>query len=215
MAKLTIITATYNKPELLKQASKSILSQTDKDWTWIIALNGPTLETRGVAYGLQSKHPLARILVTEVPVSEEERKQNYQPSLIANLMFDCADSEYLAWLSDDDLWKPDFIAKMCSCDASYCSVARYVQNGLQWNFNCINWAVEPWQYGMSDGGSLVIKKKVWEELGWRFPLDPALSSYADQQFMQKVNEKHPLRAIRDVLMIKRHSWNSAHQKGRQ
>lgn len=212
MAKIAFVTATYDKPELLAECGRSVLAQQHTDWTWIIALNSPSVETRSVAQRLCAKD--RRIRVEEFSVTEEERDTIYQPCKIANALFDAVDSEYLSWVSDDDLLAEKFIDKLCiGLDAVYCSVARYVQHGLRWDFNCINWAIEPWQYGISDGGSMVIKKSVWDSLGWRFPLDWATGRYADQLFMQAVNNKHQLKAVPDVLLYKRQAWNSAHQKG--
>jgi hypothetical protein len=163
----------------------------------------------------------------------------YIPSEIANYYFDRADGEYVVWLSDDDLLKPKFVklltsqkCKACNgvghdwqaypcvyCQgtgkppAVYCSVERVTQVGPdRWQFTNMNWALEPWQYGSSDGGSMVLRKACWDDLGWRFPVDWSTAAYCDQLYMKAVHSKYGIQAVQDVLLTHRTCYSSTHQR---
>lgn len=267
--KLTIVTASYNRPEMLRECAESIFSQTSPDWEWVLVLDGADEATCLVAsdindewfvrFGACGNRPFSQTWLTilERTTTEEERKSRYMPAVHTNEQFSAARGERVVWLSDDDLLMPRFVevmtglrCKMCqgigtlgidnyvspgdddadrlsvkipcyAClgtgipPAVYCSVERRAKTAKGWQIYCINWAVEPWQYGISDGGAMVLSKKAWDELGWREPTGWDTAPDLDQRLMKAVNDKHPLRAVQEVLLIHRDTREAAHQSWRE
>jgi glycosyltransferase involved in cell wall biosynthesis len=220
--KLTIVTASYNKPDLLRECAQSVFAQTDPSWEWMLVLDGPDQATREVACEILRDHRSetrqSQVAVINLGTTEEQRRERYQPAVITNSCFDQAQGEYVVWLSDDDLLMPRFVEAMTStgAPAAYCSVERRALTPEgKWVTTNYNPAREPWVYGSSDGGSMVLSKRAWDELGWREPTGWDTASDLDQRLMQAVNDKHPLRAVPEVLMVHRSTKQSTHQSWRQ
>lgn len=97
---VTIVTATYNKPQFLFDAGLSVLNQSYENWSWWIVLNGSDHYTTAVAKGFARKD--ARVQVFNEPTDEGRRKKEYMPAVIINKYYPLVNTKYIFWLSDDD-----------------------------------------------------------------------------------------------------------------
>lgn len=109
MKRFTILTATYNKPQYLREAARSVFAQTASDWEWWIVLDGPNAETELVARELQTV-PGVRVFIEST--IEGQRASSYRPAVIFDQYMPIAETPFLCWLSDDDLWEPRFLESL-------------------------------------------------------------------------------------------------------
>ena len=106
MTRIAIITRTVDRPVLLERAMQSILSQTFKDWQWIIVDSGRgdsvyhLLKTHPAELGGRAKHV---------------RFQNPKPGMRGipiNAGIAASDAEFITLLDDDDTWEPEYLETM-------------------------------------------------------------------------------------------------------
>ena len=101
MARVTVLTATYNRAHLLAETIRSVLGQTFTDLEYIIVDDGSTDSTARVVQSL----------------AEQDSRIHYVVQPHAGLaatwetLFALAKGEYVAWLSDDDLWDETFLER--------------------------------------------------------------------------------------------------------
>lgn len=99
-ARVSIITATYNRPKLLKRAIKSVLAQSVQDWELIIVDDcSPTDEAKLLVDGFND--PRIRYIRLE-----ENSGHDGKPK---NIGLKEAVGEYVCFLDDDDEYTPDFL----------------------------------------------------------------------------------------------------------
>jgi len=116
---VSIILPTFNRAKFLPQAFASIRSQTFTDWELIVVDDGSTDETPD--------------LVTELTRGWEQpvryhRQENQGAYGARNTGLDLARGEYIAFFDSDDVWLPDFLARLASglrdhqeIDWTYCA----------------------------------------------------------------------------------------------
>lgn len=92
--KISIITPTYNRPQLLERAIKSVLSQTMTDWEMIIIDDSTNNETEEFIKKYQN-HPQITYLKNE---------KNEGLPFSRNRGFDLAKGKWVTMLDDDDLY---------------------------------------------------------------------------------------------------------------
>jgi glycosyltransferase involved in cell wall biosynthesis len=98
--KVSVIIPTYNRSSLVKEAVKSVLAQTFKDFEVIVIDDGSTDDTRNVIEGIGD----GRV--------KYFHKQNGGVSSARNLGLSKANSVYVAFLDSDDLWPENFLEVM-------------------------------------------------------------------------------------------------------
>ena len=114
MARVTVLTATYNRAHLLAETIRSVLGQTFTDFEYIIVSDGSTDST-----------------VRVVQSFEDDRIRFVAQSHVGlaatwETLFALARGEYVAWLSDDDLWDETFLERaVCALDANPAAVVAY------------------------------------------------------------------------------------------
>lgn len=98
---VSVIIPTYNRPEYLKEAIASAVNQTYQNIEIIISDNCSTTNTQAIVTSFAD----SRIRFWQQP-------QNL--GMLANQMhaFKMAQGKYVASLHDDDIWNPDFLAKL-------------------------------------------------------------------------------------------------------
>jgi glycosyltransferase involved in cell wall biosynthesis len=99
--KVSIITPTYNRPEYLQQTINSALAQTDGDFELIICDNHSSANPQAMIEALND--PRIRFF-----------RHDRNIGMIANILYalNQAQGKYTAMLLDDDLWHPEFLAKL-------------------------------------------------------------------------------------------------------
>lgn len=221
---VTIITASYNKPDRLREAAESVFAQTHKDWRWEIVLDGPTRKTQMVFDSLVPPEwgTMNGIIL---PTGEQRRKDEYRPAVIANERFDACTAEYCCWLSDDDLLHPDYLTKLVDCCertpamVAYCGVERIIQVAGGWKWECNNMTrgflgteeAKDWE-PFSDGGSMLWRTEAWQRMGWRFPTGWDAAPHADQLLMRQFAQRWGIHDVCDILLTHRYGYESTHQR---
>ncbi|HEY9799534.1 MAG TPA: glycosyltransferase family A protein [Leptolyngbyaceae cyanobacterium] len=102
--KISIITATYNRPQTLYTiALKSLLNQTDQDFEWVIINDGCNRQTREIIATLQVPFSLA--------YAEIEHSSNaFGLCYARNTGLNIATGNLITYLDDDNSLEPEFIA---------------------------------------------------------------------------------------------------------
>jgi glycosyltransferase involved in cell wall biosynthesis len=104
---VTAVVTTYDRPELVKRAVKSVLDQTYAPLEFLIVEDGTD---SGVAAWLcETGHDAVRYV---------RHADNQGLAGARNTAIALADGDYIAFLDDDDAWKPDRIARQVSLLAS-------------------------------------------------------------------------------------------------
>lgn len=99
MPRVSIVTATYNRANVLRFAIESVLASTFGDWELIVVGDACTDETEAVVRSFGD----ARIRFLDLPVSSGEQATPNNEGARA------ARGEYLAFLNHDDLWTRDHL----------------------------------------------------------------------------------------------------------
>lgn len=102
MPTISIVTATYNRSNVLKHAIAAVRRQTYTDWTLLVVGDGCTDDTAAVVSAFGD----ARIRFDNLPHNHGEQ------SAPNNHGAERATGEYLAFLNHDDLWFSDHLATL-------------------------------------------------------------------------------------------------------
>lgn len=100
---VSIVLPIYNGASHMSDAIESVLSQTYKNWELIIVNDCSTDNTLEVAKDYQKRDPRIYVISNE--------KNLKLPSTL-NVGFSKAKGEYYTWTSDDNIYKPDALAKL-------------------------------------------------------------------------------------------------------
>ena len=103
MPKISIISGIYNCADTLPEAIESILSQTEKDWEWILCDDASTDDTAEVVRRYQERYPHKFTLL------RNETNQGLNCTL--NRCLKEAKGEYIARMDGDDLCAPERFEK--------------------------------------------------------------------------------------------------------
>jgi len=111
MHKVSVILTVYNKPQWLREAIDSVISQTYEDWELLIMEdNSPLPEVREI---IESYFPNDKIKVFYSDVTEEERyKTARYATLINYAVYNMCSGDYITYLTDDDFYYPHRLEKM-------------------------------------------------------------------------------------------------------
>jgi hypothetical protein len=96
---VTVVIATYNRPNVLRYAIESVLAQTVRDWELIVIGDACTDDTAEVVAGYRDPR------ISFVNLERNIGDQSGPNSVGAGV----ARGRYLAWLNHDDLWFPDHL----------------------------------------------------------------------------------------------------------
>jgi len=99
MSWVTILTPLFNGIEYLEECYNSILKQTEKEWVWIIGVNGHGDDTNLVYNTLKNSIKDSRIII-----------KNYSTKgkvSTLNEMMNDVNTEYIALVDCDDIWFPN------------------------------------------------------------------------------------------------------------
>ena len=97
---VSIMTTTYNRAGMLKEAIESVLDQTYQDWELLVYDDGSTDETQALVQGYQMKDPR---------VWYERQSHTGLSGIVAlrNRALREARGPFIAFLDDDDKWFPE------------------------------------------------------------------------------------------------------------
>jgi glycosyltransferase involved in cell wall biosynthesis len=126
MPRVSIITATYNRSDVLRWAIESVLGQTYQDWEHIIVGDHCTDDTADVVASFND--PRIRFVNRETNFGEQTGPNNDG--------FALSSGQLIAYLNQDDLWFPDHLESLIrhmtltSADLVYALPFDVDQNGL-------------------------------------------------------------------------------------
>ncbi len=106
MPRFLVLIPTHDHGELLARAVASLRAQSERDWRLVIVGDGPTTATRTAAEAEAARDP--RVRYREFPKSG----RTGEPS--RHVVLSEADAEFVAYLSDDDLWRRDHLERMAA-----------------------------------------------------------------------------------------------------
>lgn len=224
MPDVTIVTATYNKPEYLRDAARSVLSQSHADLEWWIILDGPTQQTLYAAAAIAAADP--RVRVFHEHTTDDERKAIYRPAAIANRYYPFIATQFIMWLSDDDLLAPRGIQvlRLALLDTgeqvSYGDLrgehvdARGNKRELP---PILAGTVFGPDCGQSpncriDGGQVMLTRLAYESLGgWQIPTSWPTAGHSDGLFLQELAKRWKFIPVREHVVTHRRTplshWN--------
>lgn len=220
MAKVTVITPTYNKPQIA-DCFTTLLHQTCQDWLWWIVLNDATEEVKAICEGFNDP----RITLFHEDEIAKERESVYIPARIMNLYYPKVETKYMIWLSDDDLLFPLALASMTNylddtgnhiCYGSCERQMEYRHNpGVyhHWNWIHSNQNLsEP--YCVIDHGQFMQTSESGREVlkDWSVPEDMINAHVCDGIYMNKLGERHIFHGINSPVSIKRVANNSTNHR---
>ncbi len=99
---MSVVIATHNRPAALRQALRSVVAQTLKEWEILVVGDGCRPDTAAVVAEFKDD----RIVYVDLPVNFGEQSG---PN---NIGFARARGRFVALLNHDDLWFPDHLAAM-------------------------------------------------------------------------------------------------------
>jgi glycosyltransferase involved in cell wall biosynthesis len=101
---ISVIVATYNRPDALRLVIQSLLTQTDSNYEILIADDGSKQDTAELVKSFQTSSPIA---IQHVWQTDD----GFRLSRIRNLATQQAHGEYLIFLDGDCIVQPDFVAQ--------------------------------------------------------------------------------------------------------
>lgn len=101
---ISVIVATYNRPDALRLVIQSLLTQTDSNFEILIADDGSKNDTTGLVASFQPTSPIS---IQHVWQADE----GFRLSRIRNLATQKAHGEYLIFLDGDCIVQPDFVSQ--------------------------------------------------------------------------------------------------------
>ncbi len=210
MPKVSIVTASYNKPHQVGDTIKSVLAQTFTNFEYIIVENSTILDTKKVI----RQFPDRRIWYIDEEFTETVRKKYYITSLILNKYYPQAHGAYILFLADDDLLFPDCLKYMVEYlddnpDKNICyhdQVVMYDQKGklsfepLARGYGNILRPGEINPLHLLDAGQIMFRKKILKDIKQPyFPLEWQTAEISDKIFMEKLwqagHSFYPLKKI--------------------
>lgn len=102
--KISVVTASYNYQEYIKQTIQSVLDQTYQDWEMIIVDDGSTDNSIEVIRSYCEKD-------SRIKLFTHENKQNKGLAETVKLGIEKAQGEWIVFLESDDLINPDYMSK--------------------------------------------------------------------------------------------------------
>jgi hypothetical protein len=104
--KLSIITATYNRPQCFKQTVlPSILNQSDCNFEWVVVNDGANLQTRNIVAGINTNFPITYLEM-------EHLSSGFGLCYARNLGIQNATGDLVCYLDDDNSIAPEFVASV-------------------------------------------------------------------------------------------------------
>ena len=188
---VTVVIPTYNRPRFLPEAIDSVQKQSFPDWELIVVDDGGGEETAAaVAHFLADGR--VRFVRQEHEGSTEARNRGIAEGR----------ASIIAYLDDDNLWYPDFLARAVDClatrpdvDVLYGALVTYA-HGLD---GCVLWRSfnrdALLRNNYIDTSTIVHRRSLVDQYGgW----NPSVESLADWDLMLRYTKDRPAFAL-DVL----------------
>lgn len=165
--KVSVVTCSYNRPELLRQAIESMRAQTDPDWEHLI-------------YDDASSDPRVREVLTWAQEDPRVRVwcdsvNHNQPSALWNFLIDRTYGRYITVLDDDNMKLPRFVEVMSreldadpSLGVVTCGwrIDRDDGEPIDYRLNLTTSAERLAELSTCDGGAMLYRREIFERVGY-------------------------------------------------
>lgn len=106
MPSISILIPTHNRADLIRETLDSVAAQTFPDWECVIVDDSSTDQTRAVVEEYQAHDPRFRYVWHDSALGSRDEKV----VAVRNFALTLASGEFVAFLDDDDLWLPEYLA---------------------------------------------------------------------------------------------------------
>ncbi|HEY1372424.1 MAG TPA: glycosyltransferase family A protein [Candidatus Binatia bacterium] len=200
MPRVSVIIPAYNRKAMLCEAVDSVLAQNYRDFALFVVDDGSTdgtAEELAVRYGER-----VRVL----------RQANGGVAAARNFGVRCSDSEYIAFLDSDDLWRPKKLAlqvKFMEADSRrrICQTEEiWIRNGVRVNAKTKHRkpAGDVFRASLElclvSPSAVLMKRGLFDEVGG---LDETFPVCEDYDLWLRISRDHRIELVRDALVIKR------------
>lgn len=165
--KVSVVTCSHNRPELLRQAVESMRAQTDPDWEHLIYDDASTDPRVREALAWAQEDPRVRVWC--------DSTNHNQPSALWNFLIDRSYGRYLTVLDDDNMKLPRFVEVMSrelDADPSLgivtCGwrVDRKDEEPVPYFLNLTTSAERLAELSTCDGGAMLYRRDLFERVGY-------------------------------------------------
>jgi hypothetical protein len=165
--KVSILTCSHNRPELLRQAVQSLRDQTDPDWEHLIYDDAST--NQDVLDTLRWAAEDPRVRVWRDTVNHD------QPSALWNFLADRSYGRYITVLDDDNMKLPQFVevlSRELDADPSLGIVTcgwridRPGESPVDYLLNLTTSAERLAEMSTCDGGAMLYRRDLFERVGY-------------------------------------------------
>lgn len=219
--KVSVILPSYNKPQFVLEAVESILNQSLIDWELWIIENSTDNQTFHLIENIKD----SRIHYIRAEYTPEFRKEFYVPAYILNSYLDMLEGEYVFYLSDDDVIKPETFQKCIDYFEAHPD-AKAIYFGMRsvreqpdhtWKEDgFIGGSTHIYEAGngldcVLDGGQVMFHKSLLKKLEKPyFATDWQNASHCDGVFLSRLNSLVAFYPINDLLLLHRKTLISTH-----
>lgn len=167
MPKVSVVTCSHNRPELLRKAIESLRAQTDPDWEHLIYDDHSTDPRVRAVLEWAAQDPRVRVWLGQENID--------QPSRLWNYMLDRAHGRYFTVLDDDNEKLPTFVAAMSheldadpTLDVVTCGWRMDYSDGTteSCSLNMSTSAPALARMSTCDGGAMLYRRSALERVGY-------------------------------------------------
>lgn len=165
--KVSVVTCSHNRPELLRQAIESMRAQTDPDWEHLIYDDASSdSRVREVLVWAQ-QDPRVRVWC--------DSTNHNQPSALWNFLIDRTYGRYITVLDDDNMKLPRFVEVMSreldadpSLGVVTCGwrIDRDGEDPIDYLLNLTTSAKRLAEVSTCDGGAMLYRRDIFERVGY-------------------------------------------------
>jgi glycosyltransferase involved in cell wall biosynthesis len=197
--KVSVVLPTYNRPDLLPRAIDSVLNQTYRSFELIIVDDSSETNTQQVV----GEYDDCRIRYVE-------HKENQGGAAARNTGINRATGDYIAFLDDDDEWRPTKLEKQVSAIEQqpsdvglvYCWMNYYAQSGelkRKYHPTYQGYVFPHVLDGQRIGGcpTLLVRREVVQEVNG---FDEAVYRGHDGDFIRRVCKEYKVTCVSEVLV---------------
>lgn len=204
--RVSIVTSTYNRAEMIRTAINSVINQDYKDWEMCIVGDCTPDDTAGTvaSYG----DPRLRFF----NLSEKSPPGSHGAIAKNHALFNMARGEYIAYLDDDDLYRPDYLSAMIGHLLTHPEIVflycRCMYRDKKTGKRILGNPFQRWMHGYSreklkrynfiDTDCVVHRRELLDEVGGWNPD----YYFDDYEFWLRISEKHELHHLNRVLVEK-------------
>ncbi|MFP7736299.1 glycosyltransferase family 2 protein [Priestia aryabhattai] len=211
MPKVSIIMTSYNKPDFVSNAIRSVLSQTYGDFELFIMDDNSDVETLEKIKPFLEDQRIKFFKSDIESIAERVEKTRY--AALINLALEKANGEYITYLTDDNLYKPVRLEKMVkfldehletmivysASTTSYLNENKVSTKKITRPAKGVTWIAPCTIDHCSIMHRAEILQTVKEEFGSYWDEDPQFYRIGDARFFWRLNHYWPFYPINEVL----------------